>query len=106
MRLRVSNRGARPLDLYLRGRTVTVDVVVTRAGGEVVWRRLEGEIIPAIVHLRTLAPGERLEVAAVWDQRTNLGIPAGPGEYAARGFLLVEGDPVPTPPAAFRVVAR
>lgn len=98
--VRIVNRGSHPLDLYLRGRTITVDVEVARPGGETVWRRLAGEIIPAIVHLRTLAAGERLEVEVAWET------PAGPGEYAARGFLLVEGDPLATPSAAFRIVAR
>ena len=60
--LRVQNRTRRPLDLYLRGRTITFDVVVSRPGGEVVWQRLRDEIIPAIVHIRTLAAGERLEL--------------------------------------------
>jgi hypothetical protein len=101
--LRVENSTGRTLDLYLRGRTITFDVVVARAGGEVVWRRLDDEIIPAIVHLRPLAPGERLEIEAAWDQRTKQGARLEPGEYVARGFLLVEGDPLETPPAAFRV---
>jgi hypothetical protein len=102
--LRVENRSGRTLDLYLRGRTTTFDVVVARAGGEVVWRRLEDEIIPAIVHLRPLAPGGRLEASATWDQRTKEGQPLDPGEYVARGLLLVEDEPLPTPPATFRVV--
>lgn len=102
--LRVRNQTERTLDLYLRGRTITFDVVVARPGGEVVWRRLENEIIPAIVHLRTLAPAERLEVETVWDQRTKQGRRVEPGEYTARGLLLVEGDPLETPLAPFRIV--
>ncbi len=103
--LRVRNQTARTLDLYLRGRTPTFDVVVTRPDGEVVWRRLEDEIIPAIVHLRALAPGEQLEIRGVWDQRRKSGRPAEPGDYAAQGLLLVEGDPLPTPAVRFRIVA-
>lgn len=106
MKLRVQNQTQRILDLYLRGRTITFDVVVARPDGEVVWQRLEDEIIPAIVHLRTLAPAERLELEAVWDQRTKQGRPAEPGEYTARGLLLVEGDPLETPSAPFRIVER
>ena len=101
--LTIENRGTRPLDLYLRGRGITVDVEVARAGGEVVWRRLEGEIIPAILHLRTLAPGERLEVEVEWDQRTAGGAPVAPGAYLARALLLVEGDPWATEWVAFRI---
>ena len=103
IRLRLQNRSGRPLDLYLRGRTITFDVVVSRPSGEVVWRRLEDEIIPAILHLRTLAPAEQLELNTVLDQRTNLGSPVGSGEYVARSLLLVEGDPLRTLSVPLRI---
>jgi len=103
--LRGRNGTQRPLDLYLRGRTTTFDVVVAEPGGEVVWRRLEGEIIPTIVQLRTLAPGEQFELEAAWDQRTREGSLLEPGEYTARGLLLVEGEPLETPLASFRILA-
>lgn len=104
LRLRAQNVTQHALDLYLRGRTITFDVVIARAAGGVVWRRLEGEIIPAIVHLRPLAPGERLEVETVWDQRTNDGRPVEPGEYVAEGSLLVEGEPLRTPPRSLTIL--
>lgn len=106
IRLRVQNRTREPVDLYLRGRTPTFDVVVARKGGEVVWRRLENEIVPAILQLRTLGPAERLELEAVWDQRTSSGRPAEPGEYTARGLLLTEGEPMEAPAEGFRIVGR
>ncbi len=105
MTLRVQNRTARTLDLYLRGRSPTFDVVVARPDGEVVWRRLEGEIIPAIALLRPLAPGERLEIAASWDQRTGRGL-ITPGNYTARGLLLTEGEPLETADVPFTVAGR
>lgn len=104
--LRVQNRTRHTIDLYLRGRAATFEVVVARPDGEVVWRRLEDEIILAIVHLRALAPAERLELATVWDQRTRQGRPVAPGEYTARGLLLVEGDPLETRSVPFRIVER
>lgn len=104
--LRLRNRTERPLDVYLRGRTATFDVVVTRVGGDVVWRRLEDEIIPAIVHLRVLKPGEHVELVAAWDQRTRDGSSLAPGQYSARALLLVEGDPLEAPPARFEIVER
>jgi hypothetical protein len=104
--LRGQNRTERSIDLYLRGRTTIFDVIVARAAGEVVWRRLEDEIIPAIVHLRTLAPAERFEVVTLWDQRTKRGKTLEPGEYTARGLLLVEGNPLETPSVPFRVVRQ
>ena len=104
--LRVRNQTERSLDLYLRGRTATFDVIVARVGGDVVWRRLEDEIIPAIVHLRVLKPGEQMELAAAWDQRTRDGSSIAPGQYAARALLLVEGDPLEAPPVRFEIVER
>jgi hypothetical protein len=104
--LRVENRASRSFDLYLRGTMLTVDVEVRDVAGEVVWRRLEGEIIPAIVHLRTLASGERIAAEVVWDQRTKGGRRVPPGAYTARGFLLREGEPLATPPRSFRIVGR
>ena len=104
--LRAENIGARPLELYLRGRTIAFDVVVTREGGEVVWRRLEGEVIPAILRLEVLAPGQVLELRAEWDQRTNDGVPVGGGSYVVRGLLLTDAEPWETPPATLRIVTR
>ncbi len=101
--LRLENRTGRALDLYLRGRTITFDVVVARPGGEVVWQRLRDEIIPAIVHLRTLDPAERVDLEAVWDQETNQGQPVEAGEYTAQGLLLVEGEPLKTPPVPLSI---
>jgi hypothetical protein len=101
--LRLQNRTQRALDLYLRGRTITFDVVITGPGGEVVWRRLEDEIIPAILHLRSLAPGEWLELEAVWDQQTNQASPVEAGEYTAHGLLLVEGEPLETQSVPLRI---
>lgn len=101
--LRVVNRAGRRFDLYLRGRTATFDVVVTGPDSTVVWRRLDGEIIPAIVHLRTLAPAERMELEAVWDQRTRAGGRLPGGAYEIRGFLLVEGKALKTRPVPLQI---
>jgi intracellular proteinase inhibitor BsuPI len=106
LRLRVQNVTQHAVDLYLRGRTNTFEVVVARAAGGVVWRRLEGEIIPAIVHLRPLAPGERLEVETVWNQRTNDGKPVAPGEYVVDGSLLTEGEPLRAPQKPLTIRSR
>jgi hypothetical protein len=103
LRLRVRNGSGRALDLYLRGRSTTFDVIVTSADGNVVWQRLEGEMLPAIVHLRTLEPGGQFEVEAVWDQRTRDGQRVAPGAYTARGLLLAEGEPLASPAVEFRI---
>jgi intracellular proteinase inhibitor BsuPI len=106
VRIRLSARNVtqRTVDLYLRGRTLTFDVVITRPGGEVVWRRLEGATIPAIVRLRPLAPGETLEAEATWDQRTNARRVVGPGDYVVEGSLLLEGEPLRASPQSLTIV--
>ena len=43
---------ARTVDVYLLGREPTMDVIVERDTGGRVWRRLEGDVIPAIALLR------------------------------------------------------
>lgn len=101
--LRARNQASRRLDLYLRGREPTLDVMVTTASGDTVWHRLAGEIIPAIVNVRSLAAGEVLELVATWDQRTTSGTALAPGEYVARGLLLAEQGALETPEVRFRV---
>jgi hypothetical protein len=90
----VENVTDRALELYLRGRTIAFDLIVTAPDGAVVWRRLEDEVIPAIVRIETLPPGGRLELRGDWDQRTNAGLPVPSGEYQVRGELLTEQAPL------------
>ena len=104
--LRVVNRSDREIDLYLRGRSITFDAEIARTNGEVVWQLLAGEIIPAIVHLRTLGVGERLEARAAWDQQTERGLDLEPGKYSARGLLLLETATLQTPWQPLRIVGR
>ena len=93
--LRVENVTDRPLELYLRGRTIAFDIIVARADdGAVVWRRLEDEVIQGIVQLHVLAPGETMELRAMWDQRTKRGRRVGAGAYTVRGLLLTD-EPTP-----------
>jgi hypothetical protein len=102
--LRVENVSPRAVELYLRGRTIAFDVVVTRADGRVAWRRLEDAIVPAVVQLRALAPGEALVLRAEWDQRTRGGAFAGVGRYAVRGLLLTDRpEPMETPPLPLEI---
>ena len=102
--LRVENVSGRALDLYLRGRTITFDIVVTDEAGREVWRRLEDEMIPAILRIDTLEPGATLELVEAWDQRSNLGEPVPPGHYRVHGELLTEEQPLLTPAEPLRIV--
>lgn len=104
--LRVENAGDRPIDLYLRGRTIAFDIVVRREDGEVVWRRLEHEVIPAILRLETLAPRQVLELHTEWNLETGTGSPVPPGSYVVQGTLLTEGPELSTPLVTLRVNRR
>ncbi len=102
--LRVENLTDRTLTLYLTGRTIAFDVVVERAGGARVWRRLEGETVQSILRLEELGPGEALVLEDAWDQRSDRGEAASPGEYRIHGELLTEGEPLVSPAEPLRIL--
>ena len=104
--LRARTPTARTMDVYLRGREPTMDVVVEGENGAVLWRRLENEVVPAIALLRALGRGESFEIRATWDQRTRAGQWVGPGRYRVRGVLLMEGAQRETDPTTLEIVAR
>jgi hypothetical protein len=103
--IRVENTSGRTLDLYLRGREIAFDVIVSNVTGDVVWRRLEDELLQAILRIETLQAGATLELSTTWNQRTSAGEPAPPGMYAARGQVLTEADPLNTTDVPFRIVS-
>jgi hypothetical protein len=103
LRLHVRNTSGRSIELYLRGRSITFDIVVTDAGGATVWRRLAGEVIPAIIRLETLDAGAALELRAEWRQVTQAGARVAPGSYRVHGELLTDGPALATPPATLRI---
>jgi hypothetical protein len=94
--LRLTNTGRKSVTAYLQGRPVAFDVIVSRHNGTVVWRRLEGAVVSAVLQVRTLAPGEALEFSDSWSQQSNLGKSVGPGEYLVTGVLPTD------PPAELR----
>jgi hypothetical protein len=99
--LRVRNPGDHAIDVYMRGRSPTFDVIISREDGATVWHRLQNEIIPAIALVRTLAPAEQFDISAEWDGRDSSGVPVVAGKYIARAHLLVEGEPLQAPPFTF-----
>jgi hypothetical protein len=102
--LTVTNQSDVPLTLHLMGRPEAFDVVVRRAGGEVVWRRLEGATIAMILRVETLAPGDSLRFEDVWLHRTNAGIPVEPGDYTVTGELpTARPGPLRTSPAPLHI---
>jgi Intracellular proteinase inhibitor len=91
--IRIANTADRPIELHLQGRTTVFDLIVNR-GDLVVWRRLEGESIPAILQLRMLAPGEVLELKDTWQQVDHAGRRVGPGEYSVTGVVPTDAAPI------------
>jgi hypothetical protein len=103
----VEHPGPDALELYLQGRSATFDVEVRDAAGALVWRRLEGAVLQAILQLRVLWPGERFVLHASWDQRDQSGAPVPPGEYRLRGFLLTDApQPIATEEVAVYIGER
>ena len=100
---RVENATDRSLDLYLTGRPIAFDLIVTAEDGRTVWRRLEDETIPMVLRIQSLAPGETLELGETWDQRSNAGEFVPPGTYTVRGKLLTEDEPLVTPESRLRI---
>ena len=85
--LRLTNKTERTLTLALQGRPIAFDVVIAREDGALVWRRLEGEVVTAILAVRTLAPAESLVFEARWNGRDRSGAVASPGRYTVTGIL-------------------
>lgn len=102
--LRVTNTLDEPADLYLFGRTVAFDMVVSREDGTEVWRRMEGETVQSILQLRTLAPGESMGLTDTWDGRTREGVLVPPGDYTVQALLPIEGWSLTTPAVPLRIL--
>jgi hypothetical protein len=100
--IRITNAADRPIELHLQGRTVVFDLIVSR-GDAVVWRRLEGESVTAILQLRLLAPGEVLELKDAWQQVDRAGRRVGPGEYSVSGEIPTDGAPFRAGPAPLTI---
>jgi hypothetical protein len=103
--LRLTNTGREQLTVYLQGRPIAFDVTVRRLDGTIVWRRLEGEVVSAILAVRQVEPGASLEFEAVWPQLSNTGEAVPPGKYHVTGALPTDApEPLQTSPALLRIV--
>lgn len=90
--LRLHNASDQPAQAHFLGRTIAFDIVVTAADGTIAWRRLGEGAGPAILQIRTLAPGEAMEWRDTWT-------PQAPGRYRVHGVLPSDGEPLTTAPA-------
>jgi hypothetical protein len=102
--LHIRNESAQTAALYLRGREIAFDLVVTDSAGREIWTRLHDQIIPAIVRVEQLAPGASLELRDTWYQNDNNGQPVVPGEYVVQGLVLTDGVPMRTLERRLRIV--
>ncbi len=81
--------------------------MVRDADAAIVWRRLEGAVIPQILQVRMLAPGQTLVLRDAWDQRTNSGARVAPGRYTVEGALPTDAPlPLRTEPVELRIGER
>jgi hypothetical protein len=102
--LRLRNASDQPVEVALGGRPAH-DVVITQADGVAVWRWTHGQVVPQILALMALGPGQELEFTAEWTQHDNAGTPVPAGDYRVRG--LVNLGPLgwlETQPTSLRVV--
>jgi hypothetical protein len=103
--LRLTNKTERPLTLALQGRPIAFDVAVAREDGSVVWRRLQGAVVSAILAVRTLEPAESLVFQTGWSGRLGDGSPAPPGRYRVTGNLPTDTpEGLQTLPAPLRLL--
>jgi hypothetical protein len=105
--VRLTNTSPRPVDATFVGRSITFDIAVADARGRELWRRLDGETVPMVLQLRTLAPGEAIELANVWNQRRRDGTPLPPGEYVVTAEIPTgDAEPLRAPAIRLRIDAR
>lgn len=95
----VQNIKAQPIDLALGGREIAFDIVVSHQDA-VVWQRLFGKVVPAILQLKTLQPGESFQLKDVWQADVE------PGTYEIVGHVMTDGDPLDTRPATISIGRR
>jgi hypothetical protein len=91
LRLVLENTGDFPIEVGLAASSEAFDIVVETPEGTVVWRRLEGVVIPAVLRLRTLQPGQAIGFVDTWQQTTNDGRAVPTGSYQVRGELPIAG---------------
>jgi hypothetical protein len=86
----VLNPGNPSVTLQLLGREPTADFRISDSQDRVVWSRLRGQTMLGALRLYQLGAGKRLRWSHTWDQRTDGGTFAPPGEYLVRGVLLTD----------------
>ena len=100
----ITNTDKVPVTVPLLGRTPTADFQISDPRGRAIWSRLRGQTMLGTLRLFQLDAGKSLSFRQAWNQRTDTGGPAPPGEYLIRGVLLTD-DPtgLVSPSARLRI---
>ena len=103
--LTIRNDGLTPREVHFRGRTIVFDIVVEGPDGHLVWRRLEGAAVLAILRVEVLAPSRELTFTDRWLQQNQTGRQVAPGIYTIHGeFPSDTPEPLRTPSVQVRIV--
>ena len=103
--LRLTNTSQQSVTAYLMGRPTAFDIEIADQDGQIIWRRLAGQTVPAILGVRTLGSGESLSFEESWSQRDQAGRQVPSGTYAVTGVLPTDAEPIRSRPAALRILS-
>ena len=104
MKLKLRNVSDDPITFYLGG-TPPHDFVVSTPEGEQVWHWMCAKFTLSIMNIKTLEPGEEVELTGEWEQVDNRGEPVPPGTYLVRGVGNMEPpEKLVTPPHELEIV--
>ena len=86
--LTAGNSGTKRVDLFLTGRSPTLEVILSTADGREIAHLLEGVMVPAILTYRSLPPGESITLSGVMALSANITT----GSYLLTASILTD-DP-------------
>jgi hypothetical protein len=89
LKLTLQNTSNEPVQVYLGGRP-PYDFIVTSANGAELWRWSEGQVVQAILEVKTLGAREELMYDVDWALQDQSGKPLSPGTYLVRGAINLD----------------
>jgi hypothetical protein len=104
--LRLVNDGDHPVTVQLTGRTMTFDVVIRDSAGRDVFRLLRSQNAAIILRRERFEVGESREMLYRWDQQTDDGRAARPGNYTIEALLPTAEEPVRAAQVPLRILPR
>ena len=104
--LRLVNNSDQTVHVQLTGRSMTFDVVIRDAAGRDVFRLLRDRNGAVFLRRERFEAGESRELLYRWDQQTDDGRAARPGNYTIEASLPTEGEPIRSAPVPLRILPR